>query len=184
MRTINLLPKSEQREFELDLLNGQVTRFWILTIISLAVVLGLTVASDLYLSQQISLNQVQIDNKTRELRSSATKQLEEEVTALNRQIRLIDSLRQDHYLWSRALVELTYLVDSGARLTAIQLDRETGKVTVNGIASDRDNLLAFWSATMKSEVFHGINFPLTNLEQDKDAPFTFTFYVLPEEIKE
>src|SRR5690606_22559641 len=98
-------------------------------------------------------------------------------------ISLIDSLRRDHYYWSRALIELSYLVDSNTRLSSVNMDRETGEVKVTGIADDRDGILAFWSAVHKSEVFHNIDFPLTNLESDDDAPFAFTFYIKPEALK-
>jgi len=183
MRITNLLPKEEQQDLKLELMSGQLFRFWAYTLASMLVLLVLCLASVFVLEKRITASGNEIDSKRQSLNSSTTKQLEQEVVALNDQIRLLNSLYANHYYWSNALEELSYMVDSGARLTSIGLERATGKVTVQGEAADRDSVLTFWSRVMKSEVFKDIDFPLTNLETDVNPEFTFNFQVRPEEIK-
>lgn len=179
----NLLPKEDQQDLKLELMAGQVFRFWAYILASFVVLSGLGMGMVFVLEQRIAASNNEIDSKRQSLNSSATRQLEQEVVTLNDQIRLLNSLYANHYYWSKTLTELSYMVDSGTRLTTVQMDRATGKVTVQGEADDRDSVLSFWSRVMKSEVFKDINFPLTNLESNVGPEFTFEFYIKPEEVK-
>ncbi|MBX4187761.1 MAG: hypothetical protein KW793_01335 [Candidatus Doudnabacteria bacterium] len=181
-KIVNLLPKEEVSEFRLEQMAGQIFSFWIWTLATLAAVFVLSLGSSVLLTQRISANQNDIENKRQQLRSSATKQLELEVSTLNRQIALIENLRKDHYYWSNAFLELLDLLDTDARVNLVEMDRATGKVDVSGTSGDRDSVLSFWAAVKKSNMFKDINFPLTNLERDVDANFNYTFYVKPEEM--
>lgn len=183
MKILNLLPKEAQKDLALEQVAGQIRRFWIWVIVTLGVLLLLAFGGSVYLNQRISINHNNIENKKLELSTESTRQLEQEVSSLNRQIALIDTLRKDHYYWSKVLIELTYLVDTDTKINSVQMDRETGKVEVYGEAADRESVLAFWSTVMKTELFKDIDFPLTNLERDVNANFKFTFYVNAEELK-
>lgn len=184
MKILNLLPKEEVKELQYEQYGSQIFRFWTSTVLALIVLFVISLAGNFWLSQKISINNSEIENKKQELSTAATKQLEQEVSELNAQIRLIDSLRRNHYYWSNALIELSYLLDTDAKFTSVQMDRETGKVQVNGEAGDRDSVLAFWAAVKKSEMYKNIDFPLTNLEKDEGAEYTFTFFINPEKVKQ
>ncbi len=180
-KVINLLPKEEIRELKLEQVSTQVAGFFIWVVVSLAVVLVLAITGDILLTQRI--NEVKADIEVREeaLSNASTRQLENEVTALNKQIKFIEKYRAGHYYWSNAYEELSRFLPNDTYLTSVNMDRE-GQVVVNGVAGTRDSVIAFWSAVKKSSFFENVNFPLTNLEKDVDANFTFTFYIKSEEI--
>ncbi len=183
MKIINLLPEHELKEIKLDIMSSQVFRFWFWILISLGFLFVLAVAANLLLSQRITSNNNEIEARKQILSSSSTKQVEQQVLELNKQIKLIETLRSDHYSWSKALIEMAYMVDSETRITSMTMERITGKVVVSGRAADRESMLAFWSTVKQSKLFKDINFPLTNLEKDQQADFTFSFYVNASELK-
>jgi hypothetical protein len=183
MKIINLLPKEEIKQLRLETVSSQILGFWIWVLVSLAVVFTLSIASTILLTQKISYNNDMIEQKKEELRTSTTKQLEQEVSSLNERILLIDRLRKDHYYWSNAYIELVNMLDTDVTLDTVTMNRETGMVEVQGLAADREGVLSFWAAVKKSTIFEKINFPLTNLEKDVDANFGYIFYLKPEEMK-
>jgi Tfp pilus assembly protein PilN len=182
MSLTNLLPPEEQKDLGLEIMAGQVFRFWASVLVSLALVVIVGLGIMLLLEQRITDSNNDIEVKKQSLNTSATRQLEQEVLTLNTQIQLVDSLYTNHYRWSAALTELSYLVDAGTVLTSVQLERETGQVIVTGESDDRDGVLAFWSDVMKSKVLKDVDFPLTNLETNVNPNFTFTFFVEAEEL--
>jgi Tfp pilus assembly protein PilN len=183
VKVVNLLPKAEQKELRLEIMTAQVRQFWFVVLASFILLILLGIGASLFLQQRIKSNNAEIENKKKVLSSAATKQLEQQVSELNNQIRLVGALKSDHYHWSKALVELTYMVDNDTKLTSVTMDRFTGRVQVYGEAADRESVLAFWSTVKRSSLFSNINFPLTNLEKDLRANFTFTFNVNTQEMK-
>jgi Tfp pilus assembly protein PilN len=183
MRIINLLPKEELHNLKVESMSNQTLRFWLSVIAVLVLVFGISLGAKFYLTQKIASSEASIAEKKASLSTASIKKLEQEVLALNQQVNLIQTLRADHYNWSRALIEVAQLSNGGITLTSLQMDRVTGKVTVQGEASDRDNVLQFWNAVRSSYLFTDIDFPLTNLEKDAGANFSFNFFVKPEELK-
>ncbi|HYC79850.1 MAG TPA: hypothetical protein VEC17_02395, partial [Candidatus Binatia bacterium] len=86
MLKINLLPKEEVQELRLELISSQVFQFWLWTIITLGIVFALSLSGTFLIAQKIDANKAEIENKKRSLSSESTKQLEQEVSNLNRQI--------------------------------------------------------------------------------------------------
>jgi len=177
MKTINLLPKEQSRQLRLEILSGQLVSFWMWIIISMVFVLVLSLTAAFLLKERIGINQEEIELKKSALRTQATQELEQEVSSLNNQIKIVNNLRKDHYYWSQAMAELTRMVDSETRLTNVRMERTSNKITVSGVAADRESMLSFWSSVTKSDLFKDIDFPLANLEKPTEVPFYFSFYV-------
>jgi Tfp pilus assembly protein PilN len=183
MKLINLLPKSENRELKLTLLGQQMINFWIYVSLSLIVFFILALAVNVFLRSEITKNNNVIESKKQELSSSNTQQLEARVQALNSQIRAIDNLRENHYNWSEVMLELSRVTPEDVRLNVVSIERASGKVEVTGNGLTRDAVIEFWANVKKSKYFRNINFPFSNLEQDKNAQFEYSFYVNFDSIK-
>ena len=184
MKTINLLPKEEQKEILLEFLFSHFSFFWIVAIGSLLVFLGLVFGMKIYLNSKIQSTQAQITASQATLNSTDYKGLQDQVLQLNGSIREINNLITQRYYWSKALVALSDLVPSDVQLNQVLLDRVTGRIDISGQAATRESVITLWSAVIKSEYFKNINFPLANLEQAKVANFNFTFYVNKDKINQ
>lgn len=184
MKRINLLPKSEQQEFRLQLFSKQLLAFLAWVITSLVIFLGIAIGARVLLEQQVKDVDQQIGLDKQILKTSDNERLKSEVTDLNNQILGIKNLASQHYFWSSALAELAKIFPADMQIDLISLDRSSGQVDVQGTAGRRDSVLKFWSDLHKSEYFTNINFPLPNLNQATNDPFTFTFFLNPEKIKQ
>lgn len=183
MKTINLLPKPEQRELQMQFLASQVFIFWFWVIVSLLVLYGFAFGIKTELKKNITETDRAIGTQKQVLRSQDNEKLKTEVVTLNNNIESIKKLRVQHYFWSNVLVELAQLSPADFKIDYVDISRETNKIAINGVSGTRESVLKFWSNVHKSTLLKNINFPLSNLEQPKDTPFSFIFYVDENEIK-
>ena len=180
---VNLLPKPEQKEIRYELISHQLMNFWLWVILSFMVLLVLSLLAVFQL--KLMAKQVDADiNKSRQALSSASnQQLQKQVLLLNDEIRKINELQSQHYQWSEALIELGKIIPNDLVVDILTLDRSSGKIDIAGFAGDRESIIKFWSAMHKSQYFKNINFPLSNLEQPRNAHYRFTFYINEDKIR-
>lgn len=183
-KVINLLPKDKQREVKLLQFAHQQTVFWMWAIISIVVFLILTLLAKVYLGQQQAQAQSEVNAQKQILKSSDNEALKQQVEDLNSQIAGIKNLQKDHIYWSKALAELGNLFAGNISLDLLSIDRESGKIQVQGTAGSRDSVLKFWSDIHKTPTFRDIDFPLANLERATDDSFAFTFYANLDQLKQ
>jgi Tfp pilus assembly protein PilN len=130
-----------------------------------------------YIEGSISEVKVEVADAQKQLGSSNNQVLQKEVASLNTQIHNAKNLKDQHYYWSQALAELGNITPDGMHLNTLDADRETGAISVVGVADRREDVIAFWSNVKKSSYFSNIDFPLNNLEKATDTPFSFDFSV-------
>ncbi|MEO8065844.1 MAG: PilN domain-containing protein [Candidatus Doudnabacteria bacterium] len=177
MKVINLLPKEDQRAVALESVLSRVILFWIVVIISLVVFLLLILSTKIYLDRNTAKTDAEIAQSQDTLNSDAYKNLQLQVAELNGAVREINNLKAQHYYLSNTVIALANLIPPTVQLNQVSFDRETGRVDIIGQAKTRDDIIELWSRVIRSDFFHGINFPLANLERAAVANFTFTFFV-------
>lgn len=183
MKRINLLPKTAQKEISLDIFAQKLFNFWIVVLVSFVVLFLLALGSQIFLNKKIGSTAREIVVKQAQLTSSDNQQLEQQVIALNDQIKIIEDLKVRHYYWSEALLELANLMPADLQVSILSLDRSTNKIDVIGTGGSRESVIQFWANVKKSKYFSDINFPLTNLEKPNNAPYTYTLTINPKQIQ-
>lgn len=183
MKQINLLPKEDQRDLKLQFFAEELMIFSFWVIISLLLFLSLTYIAKAYLSGQVANTEGQISQSKVILKSSDNELLKERVETINKQVNSIRILDSQHYYWSEALLELAKLLSPDISLNLVNMDRVTGEILIEGVAGNRESVLKFWADVHKSEFFKDINFPLANLQNATDDPFSYTFSINAEKIK-
>ena len=183
MKLINLLPKDEQKELKLELIASQVASFWVFAVLSLVALFTLSFTAEILLKQTIENKNEEIAGQKRSLEAADIKEVEQQVVALNDQIKAIRNLQQQHYYWSKALVEIGNLTPQNLHFSILSFDRSSGKVEVTGTAGSRASVIEFWANIKRSNLFKNIDFPLANMEKATDGGFSYTFYINEPEIK-
>ncbi len=182
-KMINLLPESEVKELKLELASKQFLKFFSMIFITLLLFILASVVGKIWVSAEMSGDDSVISSLQSQLNSSDNQALQKEIVQLNGQIKNVKSFQQQHYAWSKVLTEIGNLSPSDFQLQLLTADKSNGQIVINGTAGKRDSVLQFWSNVKKSSYFQNINFPLTNLEQPTNTPFTFTFFINPAQIK-
>jgi Tfp pilus assembly protein PilN len=183
MKIINLLPKSAQKELQLQQQAEILKQFWVSVSLVLLVLFLMSFAAEFMLKQNTIAVESEIIDLRRELSTAANQKLDDEVKALNTQIKTLNTLQSQHYYWSNALVELSRVMPTDLSVDFLTLDRSNGKVEIAGKGGSRISVLLLWANIKRTKMFKDINFPLTNLEKSEDGAFTYVFYINPDEVK-
>lgn len=184
MKIINLLPKEEQKQLKLDVVNHQLRVFWVIIIASMLIFGGLGLATQQYLKISVGRVEKRITENRARLETADVRALQEQVLMLNQNITEIESVRVQQHKWSEVLVEIARVVPVDVQLNSVQIDRATGKVELLGKAKDRDTVILIWSNIKKNSLFYDVNFPLPNLEQPVNGSFNYSFSIHLDQIKQ
>jgi Tfp pilus assembly protein PilN len=184
MKIINLLPKDEQRQLRLDIINHQLRVFWAIILASMLIFGALGIGTYQYLRLSVNNVDEEIALNRAKLETADIRDLQQQVLKLNQNIKEIKTIRGQQYKWSEVLLEIGQVMPSQVQLNSVEIERGTGKVVILGRAEDRDMVIETWSRLKKSEMFTDVNFPLPNLEQPVNGNFTYTFFIDLEKIKQ
>lgn len=184
MKIINLLPKDEQHQLKLDIVNHQLRMFWTIIVISVLLFVGLGFATQQYLKLSVKRVDQEIAQNKAKLETADIKALQQQVIKLNQNIKEIKSVRAQQYKWSEVLLEIARVMPDEVQLNSIQIKRATGEIVILGQAEDRETVIEVWSQIKKSSMFKDVNFPLPNLEQPVNGNFTYTFFINLDTIKQ
>jgi Tfp pilus assembly protein PilN len=177
MKTINLLPKSQKKELELEFISHQIVVFWILVVITLILFVAIAWVFKFYVAQVIATNDGLIVESQKQLASQEYKDLHDQILAVNGAVAEIKNLNSHHYNWSQALLKISDVIQPAVQLNQLNIDAATGKVDITGQAKTRQDVIDLWASIKNSEYFSKVNFPLTNLEKPENATFVYSFYV-------
>lgn len=183
MKIINLLPKDEQEQLRLDLVNHQLRTFWFIVVISLVIFGGIGLGTQQYLKYALKKVERDIVSTRAKLETADIRATQNQVLKLNENVTEIENIRSQQNKWSEVLLEIARITPDGVQMNSIQIERATGQVDLLGKALDRDTVIEMWANIKKSEMFYDVNFPLPNLEKPEDANFTYTFYIHMDKIK-
>lgn len=170
---INILPQTERRALQREY-------FWkygaVITFLVTAVVLfvAVTLVPSYIMSnvkEEILSNQIAAAKNT--VSAAEETQSTKDIRATTEQIRVLTPNAQvlnDHDVFLSIVAGKT----AGIKITSFSLVRASAEtaVTVSGVASDRQTLLAFQKKLDDNVLFTSVDLPISNLTKSKDIIFT------------
>lgn len=182
-RNINLLPPDEQKENRIADLNVEVRNFGFLIGLSLVILAGFFAVNEIILLRELNANAEEISAKNAELMELKKTPLRQQMESLNLDLRNFLVLSAAEVYWSNALKELASVMPADITLDHLKLDEKSQKIEIDGHAATRNSVLVLRENILASPYFRNINFPLANLEKEKDLNWKYSFYVNPEAFK-
>lgn len=175
MINLNLLPPEEKRESELIKagfnLRGFIFCFFVSFLIFVIFLTNTLLCLSILLKAQDELVEIrQNDKKTQYLL-----EMENKIKEINLGMERIIQKQKELFLWTPLLEEMTKIVPQGVVLTGISYSPSNKRISLNGLADNRENVLLFQKALEKSKSCADIEAPLSNLLKQKEINFTFTF---------
>lgn len=182
MIKLNLLPPQEKEALVLEktqrwiIFYGSAITGIFLIFIALLIIIWVFITIQLK-SAVNNLESVQGSFKGQDLKTQQAA-----VADLNKYLEKIASIQKNQKNYSALLINLSNLVPSGIRLNTLTLDKN-GEISLNGYAQRRELILTFKDSLEKSNLFAGIENPLSNLIKQTDINFYFKFKILPDALK-
>lgn len=176
MLVLNLLPLAEKE----NLKQGEIQR-WVgfygsvcLAIIFIFVFLLVLIWS--YLLIQLDYVSANLEHAQGVFKEQGLKKDENKINELNDRLRLIDTAQKEQLYYSRILTQLMEIIPSGVSFKNISINGKE-RAAISGFAGDREQVLLIKNNLEKSAYFKNIDSPLSNIVQQKDINFTFSFDV-------
>lgn len=173
MLNLNLLPPRLQDE-----LRQQRTYLSVRSLVILAVTLtllsGLLIGgANSWLGLQTAATQKKIDD-IRAGQGNQSQTLEQAVDALNQKSSFLVRAQRDDITWAERLSELVKNTSNGIRLNSLTLDAVKPTLSLVGVASTRDALIAFQDALNNLDFVDSSELPIASLAQQRNITFTLT----------
>lgn len=179
---INLLPKEDQQEIQLEKINTVFLNFFIWVIISLVIVSLLFFGARIYLDSQFEQTIDQIELRRQILSQQENKDLKEKLIEFNTTLNNLVVLNKYQGFWSDVLINFSRLVPSDIAIDSLVADRVSGAIRISGFAGTRESVLKLRENLLDSDYFGNVNFPLSNLVSPTNVEFRYTFFVNPEKL--
>ncbi len=93
------------------------------------------------------------------------------VRSVNSEINAVDQIQKDFLDWHKIFSELSSITENDITFTYIRMAADDKTLRLRGHAGTRDGLLHLKAAMEDSELFNKIDFPLTNILEQKDINF-------------
>ena len=174
MFKLNLLPSKDKKDLELASLSRLIASlavwFLIFSIIFTLLLVSTYFSLSILLEEQKKLMEIrQSDPKTQYML-----EIEGKIKQANQIVKQVYLKQEEMILWTPILEKMTKIVPSGIYLTNFSYQAANNKITLNGWANWRENLLYFQESLEKNSFFKEVEAPLSNLIKQRDIDFSFT----------
>ena len=180
MLKINLLPIEQKQKLKLYFIYGNIIGsglFLLLLTLILIIFLALFLA---FLDLRFYFIGKEIINEQNKIAQTETiKGIEKKVRTLNAEINNLDKLQQNQSKYYQIIFDISQNLLSGVRVQTLEIEKDTGKITITGFSSTREALLAIKNTLGSSSKYKNIDFPLSNLTYPRDINFKFSFIYVP-----
>lgn len=173
---MNLLPIRQRKKVKLEFIYQNIIfsgLILVLLILILTVFLG---GFLIFLNFKYhSIEKKIIIEQSRIIQSETIKGMERKVKEINKELTELEQIQIKQSNLYQVLENITQDLLLEVEVQSLEIDRETGKITVAGYSAFRENLLAIKETLESSPQYKNIDFPLSNLTNPKDIDFRFSF---------
>ena len=175
LNMINLIPIEEKKEIKKDFyyrfLTALVTFFCIAVFISLIMM----VPSYLVSLEKKNLTVQRLNTQKNELIPEIDQKALVSIKDLDTKLALIENARKNKFIFSEKVINEI----SSKKLTGIKINSffyqndfiEGKKISITGVAQDREQLLLFRQALEEDDLFKNVDLPISNFVKGSDIEF-------------
>ena len=169
---MNLLPKEDQKIIRKE----RLKRFIVLSAVSFALVAVfawiLLLPSYLILFYEGQFLEHKLNIAEKDTERKKIEELESEISGLNKKLDILKRAMQNRQEPSRLFQEIIAQKPRGVKLDILSYEEAFGRVSLQGRAKARNDLLAFVKALENDVMFSRVVSPIANLLEGEDTSFS------------
>lgn len=116
-----------------------------------------------------------VTEQSRVIQAETVRGMERKVKELNKELVALKEIQRKQSNLYQVLDNISNNLLKEVEVRSLEIDRESGRITIAGHAETREDLLAIKQILETSLEYKDIDFPLTNLTNPKDIDFYFSF---------
>jgi len=170
---INLLPPEAKTELFQEKIKKLIIILGILILLFFISLTLILFAVKTYISTKVTSFEVLVESEEKQLETSASKDLKEKVTFMNKNLSKLNSFYQGQVNLIKIFETIADILPSGMYLVDFSYQRNTSEVMLSGFAPYRETLLDFKKNIEKE--FPDSYFPPQNWIKSRDINFQVKF---------
>lgn len=170
MILINFLPAEQKQKIKWQFINRFILFYSALFVFLVFVFIVALFIMDYFLMLYTSDLKSQIENFNSSKLASQVNEIETKIKDTNKKIESVSILQKTSLHWSWVLQNIAANVPEGVTLASIN-STDGIKITINGYAVKRDDLLLFESNLENSPYFSVVSLPFSDLTKRENATF-------------
>jgi len=180
MLDINLLPPQQKKRLKLRIYYQNIisSGFILLLLILFLVVFLAGFLIFLNFRYRVIENRITVE-QSKIIQTQTVKEMEKKLKDLNRELEELREIETERSNLYSILDNISQNLLVGVRVYSLEINRNSGMVTVTGFSHTRENLLTIKKILENSPNYKNIDFPLSNLANPKDINFRFSFTYAP-----
>ncbi|MFH1460959.1 MAG: PilN domain-containing protein [Patescibacteria group bacterium] len=180
---INLLPPQEKKKIALANFNHLLAFFSVcLAIISaIFIIFLLSVYFSLHILSEAQTDLIELRQSDPEIQHLIS--IEEQIKQADQQLKQAYNKQKDFIIWTPLFEEFSRIVPSGIYLNNFSYRLNDHRIILSGWASQREQLLGLQKNLEQSPYFKKVEAPLSNLIKQTGINFSFTLYLLKNDLK-
>ena len=176
MLRINLLPLQQKKRLELKAFYQNIisSGFILFLLILFLIVFLAGFLIFLHFKYQAIENRIIVE-QSKIIQTETVKGMEKKVRELNKELEELEKIQAERSNLYSILDNISQNLLIGVRVYSLEINRNSGMITVTGFSPTRENLLTIKKILENSPNYKNIDFPLSNLANPKDINFKFSF---------
>lgn len=167
--TLNLLPEKRKKKIR----KAKMLRFvvWqeVLIIFTVVIFLLMLVSINFILTSNLNEIQKEGEKYAGKIEFQEISKYELNFGEINKGVDLVSSIQKNNYYWTNFFYELSSLAPPEVKLNS--LVTEEVNISLIGRSETRDDLIVFKERLEKSECFHSVDVPLSNIVKKENIDF-------------
>ncbi len=177
MLQLNLLPEKEKKNIRLTRMLYLIKIYSQGIIFALLIFIIFLLSIWLYLNIQLKgLKQI-LNFQLQTPLGKKIQNIENAIQSANQKLSKLNKIQSQQKTYGSFIEELSRLIPSSSHLENLILDAKTKKITINGYAPTREDVLSIKQALENSPFFTDLEWPLSNLTQTSQINFKFSFKI-------
>lgn len=178
MKTINLLPKTRQRELYYEII---LHSLWVVVSLSLAsfiLVFLVQYATKFYLQFENDAIKQQVTELQSQVNKQQNTEIKAKIGAVNNLVSDYLNLANGSPYWSKIIKAFAPLPPPGLKISTFTVDPKNKTVSISGLSPTRELVILLYNNILQDQNnFYGIDYPLENVVNSVNVSFHFTFKI-------
>ncbi|MDD5251373.1 MAG: PilN domain-containing protein [Patescibacteria group bacterium] len=177
--TLNILPPEKKKALRSGLVMAYVQTMTILLFLSALFVSGVLVSARLMMADELKQIEQQASGGAG---TDESADIINNIKQVNSYLTTVQMMQTGFVSWSEVLEDIATMMPKNTRLERISLD-QGGHIKISGVATTRDEALAFLKNLKEAPYLTDIVSPLSNILQKTQVSFDFDMKFVPEAIR-
>lgn len=172
---LNLLPPEELKSVKYIFLRRYLITTLVLVVVAEVVLIGILFGMQVYINGYYQETKKTVESLSQSNQINEIKSTEEKIIKFNNYLNRIGEVQKTEIRWTNVIQDIIKHKTNRVKLSSIDVDDKTKKITLKGTSETREDFLKFKESLEKTNHFSSFDSPINNLINPTNISFSLDF---------